>query len=623
MFQESRDARHKSLIIFTQSYFYALISSVLHFSLSTLLLISTLGSTLFHAYPPSFSTLTAPQRTLMLQTISFSLYLTLGAVVFSEIEGWEFTDGLYWADYTLLTIGLGTDFPLTRTLARMLLIPYAAIGITLIGLVVTSVRGLVLERAKTKVVRRRLGKERERWKENIQERRRIAAWRETSSQSNDSSQPPSIKRDFSLKVRGKLPHGLPEELEKHASRVAEDGRPPPWHRSEFELMRFLEARSKNVEKYTSLGVSFLVILIVWFFGSVMFWVCEHVRGYHRFVYMFFLTLYSLQKHDGWTYPVSIYFTYTTLLTIGYGDFYPTSPSGKPFFVIWSLVAVPAMTVLISNMGDTVVGWVQDVTVWACRWTILPERQVQQVKRTARRQKRKIQHSKLGSRKESGDVLSLPLKALSRGSDDASTSYPPPQHIGTDLLHPSQSVSLPKTRNEHYQETTVSDNRESKTALEQDIEHIGSTVEHLEEEEGRGDSLAARLAREISILAKDLNVKPPKQYDWEDWVRWLDMLGEMENSDGGATKEPQKANAEVDKNAEETVDTQETVVAQPHSDATDIPSEPPNVEGEWRWTWLGDHGPLFSRLTETEWIIEKLCFRLEEVIVEEIREARAS
>ena len=211
----------------------------------------------------------------MLQTISFSLYLALGAVIFSEIEGWEFTDGLYWADYTLLTIGLGTDFPLTTTLARILLIPYAAFGITLIGLVVASVRGLVLERVKSKVFRRRLGKEREQWKESIQERRRLAAWHEMSVQSNESSQPPSIERNL---FRGKLPHRLTQELEKHATRVGEEGRQPPWHRAEFELMRFLEARSKNAEKYTSLGVSFLIILIVWFFGSVMFWICERVCG---------------------------------------------------------------------------------------------------------------------------------------------------------------------------------------------------------------------------------------------------------------------------------------------------------------------------------------------------------
>ena len=241
----------------------------------------------------------------MLQTISFSLYLTVGAVVFSEIEGWEFVDGLYWADYTLLTIGLGTDFPLTKTLARMLLIPYAAIGITLIGLVVTSVRALVLERVKTKVVRRRLGKERERWKENIQERRRLAAWREMSLQSNESSQPPSINRSI---FRVKSLYRFPQELEKHTAQVVGEGRQPPWHRAEFELMRFLEARSKNVEKYTSLGVSFLVILIVWFFGSVIFWICEHVCGYSRFI-TYLLPHLLILSETWWMDVPSVYLLY--------------------------------------------------------------------------------------------------------------------------------------------------------------------------------------------------------------------------------------------------------------------------------------------------------------------------
>jgi len=37
--------------------------------------------------------------------------------------------------------------------------------------------------------------------------------------------------------------------------------------------------------------------------------------------------------------------------------------------------MPAMTVLISNMGDTVVLWIENVTVWASRKTILPEKNI--------------------------------------------------------------------------------------------------------------------------------------------------------------------------------------------------------------------------------------------------------
>lgn len=42
----------------------------------------------------------------------------------------------------------------------------------------------------------------------------------------------------------------------------------------------------------------------------------------------------------WTYLESLYFAYTSLLTIGYGTPFPQSNAGKPFFVIWSLLAVP-------------------------------------------------------------------------------------------------------------------------------------------------------------------------------------------------------------------------------------------------------------------------------------------
>jgi len=56
------------IIIYSQSYYYAIIASCLYFSISTLLLVSTLGATFTHKYSPSFATLTGPQRTLMLQT---------------------------------------------------------------------------------------------------------------------------------------------------------------------------------------------------------------------------------------------------------------------------------------------------------------------------------------------------------------------------------------------------------------------------------------------------------------------------------------------------------------------------------------------------------------------------
>jgi hypothetical protein len=356
-----------------------------------------------------------------------------------------------------------------------------------------------------------------------------------------------------------------------------------------------------------------------------------------------------QNSQGWTYPDSLYFTYTTLLTIGYGDFYPNTSAGKPFFVLWSLISIPAMTVLISNMSDTVVKLVQDITLWISERTILPERHTQSPteqrnKKGKRRQRMKHRHGQSSQENEGSD----------QGRSD----------------------------------------------LEHDIEHVGDKIEKFEQDEGTPNSLAARLAREISHLASDLSASPPKKYSWDEWARWLDMLGER--SDGSspnhqdetetnafpvlhvdpAVQPPPKARSlasvqhdSVNASGEDSGHgassprpgpspiTNSTAGPHQHQtqhqnqscgsvDAQDRPttrvgcrhamdeqdtSSPGCLRctrtrasvsenrqrNDWRWTWLSDEGPLFSQKTETEWIMERLCFRLEEVMEDEIREARGT
>ena len=60
---------------------------------------------------------------------------------------------------------------------------------------------------------------------------------------------------------------------------------------------------------------------------------------------------------------SRYFTYVSLLTIGYGDFYPQDNSAKPVFVLWSLIALPTLTVLIGSVGGVINEGVNTITLW--------------------------------------------------------------------------------------------------------------------------------------------------------------------------------------------------------------------------------------------------------------------
>ena len=73
-----------------------------------------------------------------------------------------------------------------------------------------------------------------------------------------------------------------------------------------------------------------------------------------------------------SYFQALYFCYVSLLTIGYGDLSPKSNAGKPLFIVWSLVAVPTMTILISDMGDTVIASFKRGTFKLADWTVLPK-----------------------------------------------------------------------------------------------------------------------------------------------------------------------------------------------------------------------------------------------------------
>jgi len=399
-------------------------------------------------------TLTIPQRTLMLQTILYTLYLTLGAGIFSSLEGWSFVDGVYWADLTLLTIGFGSDFSPKYQVSQGILIPYAVGGVIMIGLVVSSVRGLFLERGKSKVRHRAIHKERKK-----------------------------VLKDLKCSDTD-------------------------W-KTEFELMRGVQDRADKRRRWWGLGTSLIAFLVVWIGGAVVFSFSEDKQG--------------------WTYFESLYFTYVSLLTIGYGDYYPQSNFGKPFFVVWSLVAIPTVTILISSMGDTVVGWVKHSTLWLGQKTILPER-----------------HDNAEERERELATSTTPYREADREKE-------PPRDVD-----PKQSGVRSK------------------------LSHLGRAVEHREEkaeatnpvpEKRVKHHLGGKLAKEILRLSKDVGKQPPRKHEWDEWKRFLELLGETE--DTGKQQE--------------------------------------DVE----WKWLGDDGPLLSGVTETEWILAKLCEHLEKVLLEEM------
>ena len=121
----------------------------------------------------------------------------------------------------------------------------------------------------------------------------------------------------------------------------------------FDAMRRIQHSTHTFNRYTALTVSVTAFGVLWCAGAAVF--------------------YATEKHtQDLSYFRALYFAYVSLLTIGYGDEAPKSNAGRPFFVVWSLLAVPTMTILVSDMGDTVIGSFKRGTSVLADFTILPK-----------------------------------------------------------------------------------------------------------------------------------------------------------------------------------------------------------------------------------------------------------
>jgi potassium channel subfamily K len=245
--------------IFTQAYYYALISCSMHLFNATMLLTSVLPTLHWPIFRDKFPIyrphvlLTAPQRTLMFQTIIFTLYLALGGGIFSSIENWTFLDGIYWTNYSLLTIGFGSDFVPSSPVSKIILVPYTAIGIFVLGLVVTSIRALFVARIRERVV----------WGKEVMKTQR-RKWFRVQARGYE-------KKSIFLRLLS-----LNRNPRKIRSRIPTLQTPIKWSRDEWEVMRYVKKSADDKRKYLSLLSTFTLFVVIWFGGALLFWIAERV-----------------------------------------------------------------------------------------------------------------------------------------------------------------------------------------------------------------------------------------------------------------------------------------------------------------------------------------------------------
>ncbi|EXJ95278.1 hypothetical protein A1O1_00398 [Capronia coronata CBS 617.96] len=526
----------------TQAYYYAIFAAGLYQLISYLMCVTVYGAYKDH-YRKEFR-LTVAQRTLMLQTIAFLVYLLLGALIYSKIEGWKFSDAVYWADFTSLTIGIGADYVPRTRVGRGLLFPFAMGSIIILGLVVSSIRSLILDRGKKKMSARLTEKTRLRLIKEIDnvvhEKRRLRAHMI------------SLDKSTAQTLAAKPGDDKFAEMDRR--------------QAEFEAMRKVQERATTERKYMSLVVSTFAFAFLWTIGALVFMKAE--------------------QNQNWSYFESVYFSYTTLLTIGYGDLEPMSNSGKPFFVFWSLLAVPTLTILVSDMGDTVVKAVKDATIWLGEITVLPSDEDS----TRNRLKYGIYKATLGKAGYSHSYL----KDVEEGSgiDDGEQELQP----GLARLFGRHGRSRPNRNVRETGDRVAADFERSEKA---DESHARKHGERSEEDEHH---YRHALLSEIRKVYADTTAATPKRYSYAEWARFLQLLGEDEHD---SSYHSRAIDAERGSSTEEGPNESKQEATFSRKD------EGKDAEQKKSWSWLGVRSPLMGDKEEAEWLLEKLLQRLEQ------------
>jgi potassium channel subfamily K, other eukaryote len=309
-----------------------------------------------------------------------------------------------------------------------------------------------------------------------------------------------------------------------------------------------------------------------------------------------------EKNQDWSYFESLYFSYTTLLTIGYGDFQPMSNSGKPFFVFWSLLAVPALTILISDMGDTVVKLVKDFTIWLGEITVLPSDD----DTLGNRLKHGVYKATMGNldlRNKKGDIEN------GDGDSDAGSSIrempPGLTKIFRNGRHkPKESMRDRKAGDRLAADFEASEKREEDVAREKG--------EKWEEDEHHYRRV---LISQIRRVYADAQAATPKKYTYEEWQYFLRLLGEREEDPSNHKKahmhgeeEREVQEAELNNHIEKPGQ----LADQDRSTSRPRQGRAVGEESQMsKWSWIGAQSPLMGDKEEAEWLLERFFQRLEQ------------
>ncbi|KAI8800552.1 hypothetical protein BJ742DRAFT_841136 [Cladochytrium replicatum] len=247
------------------------------------------------------SGLSRSQRKLIVMVTVAIQTLGFGGLVYQQLEGWNFNDGVFFCVVTLTLIGLTNRTPKT-VFGKLFLFVYTIFGVAIIALTIAAIREVLLENFHDRIT---------------QEYRRISDARATASSTVDTLDRATNSSRFNT------PSSSTGPLRKSSY-------PPiPSRRSPETLIE--TDRPVDVEVGAGEGamtqdmsgqLRFALIVTVgfWFGSAILFsWI------------------------EDWDFIDSVYFCFVVLMTIGYGDLVPQSGLGLLLLQIFIFVGMAVIT----------------------------------------------------------------------------------------------------------------------------------------------------------------------------------------------------------------------------------------------------------------------------------------
>lgn len=330
----------------------------------------------------------------------------------------------------------------------------------------------------------------------------------------------------------------------------------------------------------ALSISLGVFSFIWFIGSVVFWQSE-LGG------------------QNWSYFESLYFTYVSFLTIGYGDFEVTSNAGKPAFVMWALLALPTLTVLIGAIGNTLGETVNTATLWIADHLSEATPGLRMLKHSAQ----KVKKGGNGGADDGGDH-SAAKPAGFMETDPSVTDKKDDATDPTTAATTNTGAASALANSAH--KPTDSNSNPNASASPTAQTSTNQSLEPEDEAQTGGIPTTTRtllLLKELRTVLPHLDASPPRKYSYAEWVYILALLGSDENS-------PEHHRSADQVRADERHDMEgKSGDGKGGGEDEGATGDVPDVAGE-KWSWLGRRSPLMSGMDEPRWVLEHIMRAME-------------